>query len=98
VAFGEAHTTASSWAAPPLEAATQTFLCRLPVVRLDVTRSARGATAKQVLLLTRSGQVAMLDRRLLDPARPILAPGAKPTPQQAAEGLPPYQPELPLAG
>lgn len=44
------------------------------------------------------GRAYLLDRRFLDPRRPIIAPGAKPTPAQAAEGLPPYAPELPLAG
>jgi hypothetical protein len=98
LAFAETNATASSWDVPPLEAGSQTFLARLPVSGLAVTRSARGSTAKQVLLLGAGGQVALLDRRFLDPRRPIVPPGQKPTPEQAAEGLPAYQPELPLAG
>lgn len=98
LAFSETNSTSSSWDAPPLEAASQSFLCRLPVAGLAVTRSARGNTAKQIMLLTPAGQVYMLDRRFLDPRRPIVMPGQKPTPQQAAEGLPPYQPELPMGG
>lgn len=35
---------------------------------------------------------------MLDPRRPIIAAGSKPTPAQQAEGLPPYTPELPLTG
>lgn len=57
------------------------------------------SSARSPLVVAPSaGQVYLLDRRFLDPRRPIIAPGAKPTPQQAAEGLPPYQPELPFAG
>ncbi|KAI3435883.1 hypothetical protein D9Q98_001941 [Chlorella vulgaris] len=98
LAFAETNTTSSSWDAPPLEVGSQSFLCRLPVVGLSVTRSARGNTAKQVMLLTQAGQVYLLDRRFLDPRRPIIPPGQKPTPEQAAEALPPYAPELPLSG
>ena len=63
---------------------------------LGVTRTARGTTARQLLVGTPAGQVYMLDRRLVDPRRPLVAPGAKPTAEQAGEGLPPYQAELPL--
>ncbi|KAL4458516.1 hypothetical protein ABPG75_013381 [Micractinium tetrahymenae] len=98
LAFSETNTTTSSWDVPPIEAGAQTFLVRHAVRGLAATRSARGNTAKQVMLLTTTGQVYLVDRRLLDPRRPIVAPGQKPTPQQAAEGLPPYQPELPLQG
>ncbi|KAL4426508.1 hypothetical protein ABPG77_008366 [Micractinium sp. CCAP 211/92] len=98
LAFSETNTTTSSWDAAPIEAGSQTFLARPAVVGLAATRSSRGNTAKQVMLLTTTGQVYLVDRRLLDPRRPIVPPGQKPTPQQAAEGLPPYQPELPLQG
>lgn len=37
----------------------------------------------------------MLDRRFLDPRRPVTA---KPTPAQQAEGLIPYASDLPVAG
>jgi hypothetical protein len=39
----------------------------------------------------------MMDKRLLDPRRPRLAPGAKPAPQMQAEGLVPYAEELPFS-
>ena len=45
-----------------------------------------------------AGQVYLLDRRFLDPRRPIIPPGQKPTPDQIAEALPPYAPELPVMG
>lgn len=47
---------------------------------------------------TPPGRVYLLDRRFLDPRRPHIPPGGKPTPAQAAEGLPPYAAELPLGG
>lgn len=43
-----------------------------------------------------AGQVFMMDKRFLDPRRPIVPPGAKPTPEQVAEGLLPYSSELPM--
>ena len=45
-----------------------------------------------------AGQVYLLDRRFLDPRRPIIPPGQKPTPEQIAEALPPYAPDLPVMG
>lgn len=44
-----------------------------------------------------AGQVYMMDKRFLDPRRPRLAPNAKPTPEQQAEGLVPYAEELPYS-
>lgn len=98
LAFSVPNVTASSWDAPPVEAAATTLLSRLAVDGLAVTRSARGNTAKQVMMLTPAGRVYLLDRRFLDPRRPVIPPGGKPTAIQAAEGLPPFAPELPLAG
>ena len=56
LAFGETNSTTSSWDAPPLEAGSQSFLCRLPVTGLAVTRSGRGITAKRIIMLTTSGE------------------------------------------
>lgn len=55
LAFSETNTTASSWDAAPIEAGSQTFLARPAVVGLAATRSSRGNTAKQVMLLTTTG-------------------------------------------
>lgn len=55
LAFGEAHTTASSWDGAPVEAGATTLLTRLAVEGLGVTRSARGNTAKQIIMLTPAG-------------------------------------------
>jgi ER membrane protein complex subunit 1 len=76
----------------------QSFFTRLAAVALGVTQTAHGTAAKMLLLATPGGQVYQLDRRLLDPRRPLVAAGTKPTPAQAAEALPAYQPELLVAG
>jgi hypothetical protein len=89
---------ASAWDAHPLLFDRASFLSKLPAAALGATRTAHGTAAKMLLLATPAGQVYMLDRRLVDPRRPVLAPGAKPTPTQMAEGLPPYAPELAVAG
>eukprot|EP00887_Chlorella_sp_A99_P006353 scaffold3.g6353.t1 len=135
LAFRDTNFTASSWDA----VRTDSYFTKLPAAVMGLTRTARGVTAKQILLgsvagarggsgagvvergpacmrcplfgvLTQphsspchlsspAGQVYMLDRRLLDPARPRLAPGQKGlSPEQAAEGLPPHAPDLPLTG
>lgn len=57
LAFSETNTTTSSWDGPPIEAGSQTFLARPAVVGLSATRSGRGNTAKQVMLLTTTGGV-----------------------------------------
>ena len=76
----------------------QVFTTRLAAATLGVTQTAHGTAAKMLLIGTPNGQVYMMDRRYLDPRRPIIPPGAKPTPDQQAEMLPPYQPENPIAG
>ena len=57
LAFSETNTSSSSWDVPPLEVGSQTFLSRLELAGdgMAVTRSARGTTAKQVIMLTASG-------------------------------------------
>lgn len=76
----------------------QSFLTRLGADDLSVTKTAHGTAAKMLLIATPGGQIAQVDRRLLDPRRPVLPSGVKPSRAQAAEGLPPYQPEIILAG
>lgn len=50
------------------------------------TLTAQGITSKALLLGFAPGQILSLDRRFLDPRRPVLAPGKKPTAAEAAEG------------
>lgn len=76
----------------------QVFHMKLPARVLAVTKTSHGTAAKMVLVGTPAGQVYQVDRRLLDPRRPRVAPGSKPTPAQVAEGLPPYAPEVAIVG
>ncbi|KAG7669833.1 hypothetical protein Ndes2437B_g06022 [Nannochloris sp. 'desiccata'] len=93
-----ANATATSVSTTPPTFERQVFTTRLAVSTLGVTKTAHGTAAKMVLIGTTGGQVYMLDRRMLDPRRPFVPAGTKPTPAQLAENLPPYHPELAVAG
>ncbi len=93
-----ANATASSVSSTPPTFERQVFTTRLAVSTLGVTKTAHGTAAKMLLIGTTGGQVYMLDRRMLDPRRPLVPAGSKPTPAQVAENLPPYHPELAVAG
>lgn len=86
----------SSYQQRTLEALSQSyFTFQLPsLAALGVTTSAKGMAQKQLLLGTTSGQVYSIDRRMLDPRRPV-RPNGKPTPEDQAEGLVPYSETLP---
>jgi len=77
---------------------SETFRVKYPASCLAVTKTAHGTAAKMLLLGTPDGQIAAIDRRMLDPRRPKVAPGAKPTPEQAFERLPVYSPEVSVTG
>ena len=92
-----ASASLSSWVVPRVNVSSTTFFIRLPAAAMGITHTGRGITAKQVLMGTPGGQIYMLDKRFLDPRRPVVPVGGKPTQEQMAEGLPPYSPELPVA-
>jgi len=98
LAVKETNTTISSWDVPQLKVESKTFFTKLPAAALGITKTGRGITAKKILLGTPTGQIYMMDRRHIDPRRPVLPPGSKPNAAAAAagEGLPPYHPELPV--
>ena len=98
LAVKETNTTISSWDVPQLKIESKTFFTKLPAAALGITKTGRGITAKKILLGTPTGQIYMMDRRHIDPRRPVLPPGTKPNAAAAAadEGLPPYHPELPV--
>lgn len=75
-----------------------TFRVKFAASCLAVSKTAHGTAAKMLLLGTPAGQIAAIDRRMLDPRRPKLMAGTKPTPEQAFERLPAFHPELPVAG
>jgi len=91
----------SSWSAPLPVALQRSFALGKPIVSLSATVTARAVASKHVLVGIAPGQVAALDRRLLDPRRPSLDDASDRAQRQAVqreldEGLQPYQPYLPL--
>eukprot|EP00798_Chlamydomonas_sp_ICE-L_P006703 gene6703-3373_t len=84
----------SSFVQAPVEALSQAFYPRVPIVGLAATRTGQGITSKWLLLLTSSGQVYAMDSRLVDPRRPKSAKLSK---NDMEERLLPYQEILPMA-
>lgn len=80
-------------AALQLEVLSQSYFSRLPVKALGVTRTSQGLTPKQILFITQSDQVFALDKRYLDPRRPLKQ---KLSTQEQEERLLPYMDTLPL--
>ena len=86
----------SSFDPPPAEVLRATFSVPRPASLLSTTVSSRGVAARWLLLGdATSGDLLALDRRWLDPRRPV---GGAPSPNsaEALEGLPPYHPDLPV--
>ncbi len=83
---------------PELIIESQSYRTKYGASCLSVTQTAHGTAAKMLLFGTTTGQIMSIDRRMIDPRRPKVLPGTKPTPQQAYERLPPFHPELPVNG
>ncbi len=84
-----AHATTPTHLHPPINKQTdrQTNKHRPPPPPPPgATLTAQGITTKSLLLGFAPGQLLALDRRLLDPRRPVLAPGKQPTAAERAEG------------
>ncbi|MEW5302534.1 MAG: hypothetical protein WDW36_005311 [Sanguina aurantia] len=60
----------SSYHAAPIEVTSLSVWARLPAKALATTTTARGITAKMILIATTSDQVYGMDQRLMDPRRP----------------------------
>ena len=71
----------------------QTFILPVSVARLATTATRHGVTAHALLVGLGSGGVLAIDRKLIDPRRPVGTPSAN----DQAEGLMPFDPALPLA-
>ena len=69
----------------------QSYALGAPLSVLGATVTRRGLASRHVLLGTRSGRVVALDRRFVDPRRPL-----RPSVADREEGLMPYQEPLPL--
>jgi hypothetical protein len=79
--------TLSSYTSMALEVLSQSFYLQHSITGLAVTQTLQGITTKQILASTITDQVFALDKRFLDPRRPLRA---KVTPQEAEEQLMPY--------
>ncbi|KAF6258674.1 hypothetical protein COO60DRAFT_1517822 [Scenedesmus sp. NREL 46B-D3] len=77
----------SSYSSPPLEVLSQSFYLQHSLTGISVSQTKQGITTKQLLVNTMSDQVYALDKRYLDPRRPLRA---KVTPEEAEERLLPY--------
>lgn len=69
----------------------QSYALGAPLSVLGATVTRRGLASRHVLLGTRAGRVVALDRRFVDPRRPL-----RPSAADREEGLMPYQEPLPL--
>lgn len=81
----------SSLAPPPLRIMGQSYYMGPEVKVLGVTATAQGVTGRQVLMGTLADHIVAMDRRFLDPRRPL-----KPSRDDQEEGLVPYGEWLPL--
>jgi hypothetical protein len=70
----------------------KTFIFPNGITCLSGVHTLAGVTEKQLLIGTVSGQIYSLDRRFLDPRRPV----GKPSKSDQTEGLVPYAPVLPI--
>jgi ER membrane protein complex subunit 1 len=96
---GDANETVSPYdTRPDLIVESESFRTKFAASCLAVTKTSHGTTSKMLLMGTTEGQIVSIDRRMLDPRRPKVLPGTKPTPEQVYERLPPYQPEIGASG
>ncbi|KAL3141461.1 hypothetical protein ABBQ32_005026 [Trebouxia sp. C0010 RCD-2024] len=85
--LGRTNNTISSYQPVPIEVLRQSFFFDSGVKYMGVSRTMHGISNKFLLVGTLSDQVFMLDKRMLDPRRPIGAPSA----DDQLEQLIPYQ-------
>jgi len=79
---------------PPPHTLAQGYAFGAPVEALAVTQTVAGLTPKSVLVATTAGQLVLLDKRFLDPRRPLLSNPQKMSTTDREEGLVPYGPSL----
>jgi ER membrane protein complex subunit 1 len=92
----ELETNFSSFGAEAPLILQKSFIFPSGIAALSGINTRDGVTEKQLLIGTLKGQICQLDRRFLDPRRPVAKAGAKPSEADQREGLMPYSPMLPL--
>ena len=89
----EQATTFSSFTSPPPIVLQKTFTFGKPITGLGVSKTREGVAGKAIIFsLGFNGQVMTVDKRLLDPRRPL----TEPTLAEKMEGLMRYDPMLPF--
>ncbi len=88
----EVETSYSSYGAEQPVILQKTFVFPSGITTLSGINTRDGITEKQLLVGTIKGQILQLNRRFLDPRRPV----AKPTKADQAEQLMPYHPIVPI--
>lgn len=84
-----------AFVASPPHVLAQGYAFGAPVEAMAVTQTVAGITPKFVLVATVAGQLVLLDKRFLDPRRPIVPGGPqKMSTADREEGLVPYGPSL----
>jgi len=78
---------------PELRVFQQTFIAPWSITQLGFTRTKHGISTKSLLAATNLNQIVHLNRRLLDPRRPV---GRKPSAEEAEEMLFAYEALLPF--
>jgi hypothetical protein len=74
---------------------SQGYAFGAPLAALAVTQTVAGMTPKTVLAASKAGQLVLLDKRFLDPRRPLVPGGPqKMSAADREEGLVPYGPSL----
>ena len=74
---------------PPWHFLAQTYAFGTGVAAMGVTLTAAGLTSKSVILATTAGQLAAINKNLLDPRRPLVHP-SRMRQLDREEGLIPY--------
>mmetsp|Transcript_44347 Transcript_44347/g.105657 ORF Transcript_44347/g.105657 Transcript_44347/m.105657 type:complete len:1000 (+) Transcript_44347:34-3033(+) len=72
---------------------SQAYISTVGIKHLAVTETMHGITTKNVLMALSTDQIFSMDKKLLDPRRPV----GKPTANDQEEGLVAFSPYLPLA-
>jgi len=85
-------TSFSSLESPRPIALHRTYSMSKQVLALTMSQTARGISSKQLVVALGNGQVATIDRRIIDPRRPA----GEPKEAEKIEGLFRYSPILPL--
>uniref|UniRef100_A0A7S0E1R2 ER membrane protein complex subunit 1 n=1 Tax=Hanusia phi TaxID=3032 RepID=A0A7S0E1R2_9CRYP len=90
--YNDSKTTYTSHGLDKPRVLSQTYITHTAVKTMAVAHTMHGITTKNVIAALASDQILSIDKKLLDPRRPV----GKPSPDDMEEGLMPYSPFLPV--